>query len=223
MAAQWEPDPMGRAQYRYFDGFNWTHVVATNGVQSTESSDLPLPIPQQPPVAPYPQYGQPMQPQYGAVPYGYGYQPVAPQFVQQGTRVLGWVIGGFGLLIVLAAFLPWLTIPGFSVSGLGGHGAGTKDGVVTLPLGLIAAGLGLARGVATRRSGLQLTAAIIALVIGVIVAITGLVDIGSVGNQNNLSEAFGGVHVSVGFGLILTLLAGIGLTISSIIGVVKRT
>ena len=43
MAGQWEADPMGRAQYRYFDGVNWTHAVATNGVQSTEDSQLPLP------------------------------------------------------------------------------------------------------------------------------------------------------------------------------------
>ena len=57
MAGQWLADPMGRAQYRYFDGAAWTHSVATSGVQSTESNDLPLPQTQS--VPQYSQYAAP--------------------------------------------------------------------------------------------------------------------------------------------------------------------
>jgi uncharacterized RDD family membrane protein YckC len=34
--ARWAPDPVGRHQYRYWDGAQWTEHVADNGVNSTD-------------------------------------------------------------------------------------------------------------------------------------------------------------------------------------------
>lgn len=45
MNADWHPDPLGRAQLRYFDGTTWTHHVATNGVQTMEPTEYPLSVP----------------------------------------------------------------------------------------------------------------------------------------------------------------------------------
>jgi len=42
MTADWYPDPLGRAQLRYWDGTSWTRHVATNGVQSSEPPEYPL-------------------------------------------------------------------------------------------------------------------------------------------------------------------------------------
>src|SRR3954447_3380540 len=35
-APNWYPDPMGRAEYRWFDGSAWTDQVSSQGVQSTD-------------------------------------------------------------------------------------------------------------------------------------------------------------------------------------------
>ena len=220
MAGEWRPDPMGRAHYRYFDGTTWTHHVATHGVQDVEPSDMPLsttPLPP-PPVG----YTSALPAPYPAAPYGY--QPMPQALVEPVTRGLGWAICALGLLIIVSACLPWVSISGFSISGLGGHGAGAKDGVITLPLGIVAAVLGLLRGLATRRSGLQLTVGIIGLLIGGLVAIIGLADIGSVDDANGLGDSFGfDVGASVGIGLIVTLIAGIGLACVSIAAIIKRS
>lgn len=34
--ANWYPDPLGRHQYRWYDGTNWTDTVSDNGVQSAD-------------------------------------------------------------------------------------------------------------------------------------------------------------------------------------------
>jgi len=82
----------------------------------------------------------------------------------------------------------------------------------------------LLRGLATRRSGLQLTVGIIGLLIGGLVAIIGLADIGSVDDANGLGDSFGfDVGASVGIGLIVTLIAGIGLACVSIAAIIKRS
>lgn len=45
MNAGWYPDPLGRAQLRYYDGTAWTRHVASFGQQSEEPSDAPLGLP----------------------------------------------------------------------------------------------------------------------------------------------------------------------------------
>ena len=42
-APDWYPDPMGRHEYRYWDGTTWTDHVASHGRQSTD------PVTSQPP------------------------------------------------------------------------------------------------------------------------------------------------------------------------------
>jgi hypothetical protein len=36
VAADWYPDPVGRHQYRYWDGMSWTHHVADDGKASVD-------------------------------------------------------------------------------------------------------------------------------------------------------------------------------------------
>ena len=63
MSANWHRDPLGRAEYRWFDGTNWTLRVATGGVESTEPESASLaefagpPPPPIPPPAMPPSYG----------------------------------------------------------------------------------------------------------------------------------------------------------------------
>ena len=40
-AANWYPDPMGRHEYRYWDGANWTEHVSSHGRQSTDPLTQP--------------------------------------------------------------------------------------------------------------------------------------------------------------------------------------
>lgn len=37
----WYPDPMGRHEYRWFDGANWTDSVSSHGVQSLDPVQAP--------------------------------------------------------------------------------------------------------------------------------------------------------------------------------------
>lgn len=162
-------------------------------------------------------YGQP--PTYGP-PFGYppGSTPAAAP-LSSAARALGWVIAGLGALTFVFAFLPWVTVGELSVSGVGGNSVGgAKDGVITLVLGLVCVAVGGVRGLSRRRGGLQLAMAIVALVMGVLIALTALVDIGDVSDQ----PSAGFFVVSVGSGLYLTLAAGLALVAVSIAAVIKR-
>ena len=37
----WHPDPLGRFEFRYWDGANWTEHVSTAGITQTSPPDLP--------------------------------------------------------------------------------------------------------------------------------------------------------------------------------------
>lgn len=158
-------------------------------------------------------------PTYGP-PFGYppGSTPAAAP-LSSAARALGWVIAGLGALTFLFAFLPWVTVGELSVSGVGGNSVGgAKDGVITLVLGLVCVAVGGVRGLSRRRGGLQLAMAIVALVMGVLIALTALVDIGDVSDR----PSAGFFVVSVGSGLYLTLAAGLALVAVSIAAVIKR-
>jgi uncharacterized protein YxjI len=45
-AANWYPDPMGRHEYRYFDGTNWTEHVTSHGRQPVDPLNAPTHVPQ---------------------------------------------------------------------------------------------------------------------------------------------------------------------------------
>ena len=123
------------------------------------------------------------------------------------------MIAALGLLTVIAAFLPWVT--GIvEVNGLGDSDYGVKDGMITLVLGLVAAIFGVVSALIAKRSPLHLVAGIIALIAGLLIVLTSTIDIADISDYSPLLE--------VGFGLWLTLIAGIGLVIAGIAGIVKR-
>jgi uncharacterized protein YxjI len=45
-APNWYPDPMGRHEYRYYDGTNWTEHVTSHGRQSVDQVQTPAAVPQ---------------------------------------------------------------------------------------------------------------------------------------------------------------------------------
>jgi hypothetical protein len=53
-AANWYPDPLGRGEYRYWDGDHWTAWIATAGVTSSDPIDASLPLPDPSLLAPAP-------------------------------------------------------------------------------------------------------------------------------------------------------------------------
>jgi uncharacterized protein YxjI len=45
-APNWYPDPMGRHEYRYYDGTSWTEHVTSHGRQSVDQLNAPAHVPQ---------------------------------------------------------------------------------------------------------------------------------------------------------------------------------
>lgn len=198
----------------------------------------PAPYPEAPhPGAPYgqsasygqaPSYGPPAPPNPSAPwPQGAPYPPAfpfpgsagAPAPLSSTARLLGWVIAALGALTFVFAFLPWATVGDLSVDGIGGSDVGgAKDGVITLPLGVVCVVAGLSGALARRRGPLQLAMPIVSLVMGILIAVTALVDIGDVSDQ----PSAGFFVVSVGIGLYLTLFAGLALVAVSVAAIVKR-
>lgn len=59
----WQPDPAGRHEYRYFDGVRWTDHVADHGQSTKDPYTLPPPGPTAPAVAPTAPVPTPVVPQ----------------------------------------------------------------------------------------------------------------------------------------------------------------
>lgn len=129
-------------------------------------------------------------------------------------RWMSWVISGFGLLICVAAFLPWSIAPGMSISGIQGGRAGAeaRDGSLVLAFGVAIAMTGLLRALNASQRGLQLALPIVSLCSGVLVTSIGAAD--SVG----VSASGGGV----GIGLWLTIFAGAAGSTASVIAIRLR-
>lgn len=130
-------------------------------------------------------------------PHGYVTQtePPGPMFT---PGVIGLLVAA--ALIVVGSVLPWASIDlgGFSqtINGLDG------DGGLTLVLGLIVAGLGVAsKG---RRKGFAI-GAIVAAALSALIAAIDIADVSSTFDGLGL-----GAGVSVGFGLWLVLVASLG-------------
>jgi hypothetical protein len=133
--------------------------------------------------------------------------------VSNAVKIIGGVIAAFGLLAIISAFLPWMT--GFvEVSGLGDSDYGVKDGLVTLILGAIGGIFGVISALISKRSALHLVAGIIAVITGLLIVLTSFIDIADISDLSPLVE--------VGYGLYLTLIAGIGLVLGGIAAIVKR-
>ncbi len=181
--AGWLPDPLGRYEYRYWNGTAWTDQVSTRG--SHEADPLGLAPGEGPaPITPV-----------GAAP-----QPVGrPQWSTQ-IRVV--VFGGAALLVI-GALLPWVKAEAgfFSVSKNGMDG----DGVFTLLFGgAIALVFAL-----TRKPN---TAAWLVIALSGLAGAIAVYDTIDVSNKaDELTNSSSSIHVSasVGIGLWLTLAAAI--------------
>ncbi len=191
---------------------------------------------QQPPQYQQPGNGQPpqqyQQPGYGQQPQQYqqplpgynGYQPMsyAPATpVAAGRNSLYAVVGVGGLLMVVCAFLPWLTLKfldqDLSVTGLGAvsgsaakslSNTGVKDGIFALTLGVIILVFALFGLLKNNR-----VAAIGALVAGVISTLLMIYEWSTVSSSaKDLTSADIGINVGIGIyiGLIGALIALVG-------------
>jgi len=113
------------------------------------------------------------------------------------------VIGGSAVVVVIAAFLPWVSVFGLSVSGING------DGKITLVLALIGlAALAASRGIGPVAVGGR-AMHVTELVAGALVVVIGLADLHSVS----------------AIGVYLTLLAGVvwvGAAIAGLLGADRR-
>ncbi|GAC79854.1 hypothetical protein SAMN04488550_1890 [Gordonia malaquae] len=192
------------------------------------------------------QYGQPQydqQAQYGQQPYAqqpygaaqYG-QQYAPQNAGMGVGLSQkvvtalWGVVGAAVVVIIAAFLPWVTISGFVNDSASGVGDG-KDGVITLILGLIAAGVaGAAVFLTAKQAALPLAAGVTAVLAGVISVLVAIVDIADVSDAANdinsgSTSPFGtsfDIEAHVGFGLWLTLVAALALVATGVAVIILR-
>jgi hypothetical protein len=185
--------------------------------------------PQQYPAQQYPQYPQPYQ-GYPQQPYqGYpqtGYAPAPKQPPDSTARMIGWILAGTALVVGIAAFLTWGTIEfqgrSFDINGVTGSDVPgddeAKDGIITLIFAIPVLGFGIVRAFGS----LSLTAGIIGTVMGTLIALIGVADIVDIQDKKEEFEAIGGVEVSIGIGLWLTLIGGVAMALVGIVGIVKR-
>ncbi|MGH9118287.1 MAG: DUF2510 domain-containing protein [Acidimicrobiales bacterium] len=100
--AGWHADPLGRHQFRYWDGANWSDHVADAGVTSWD----------------------PVAPPVGPVPPAYGYigQPARPVRVRRSRKKL-WLALGLVVVVVAAA----VGVFSFLVSRVDGAGTFARE------------------------------------------------------------------------------------------------
>jgi hypothetical protein len=178
-----------------------------------------FPPPPGPP--PYQPYGQP---QYVPSPYpppppyqpywqlpGYGYPPPPPPRLTE--PIVGWLLLGAGILLVVAAAMPWATALDISVAGTKG------GGVLTGFFGLVLAGFGVVIGVRQGLLWVPITSCVLASLV-TIIALANMSSISTLADDDVTLPV--DVHVRIGSGLWLTLVAGLAVLVLSIIGMVRR-
>lgn len=118
-----------------------------------------------------------------------------------------WATAGAAFVVFISAFLPWVSVAGSSFSGT----SGGRDGVFTLILGLIAGAVAVsAIFLAAKQQLLPRAAGIAAIVAGVLITLIAIIDILDVSDVQDRNFGLL-IEVSVGFGLWLTLIAGLAL------------
>ncbi len=133
-------------------------------------------------------------------PPGYPYAPpqAARPLTSSSSRVLAWVALGAAVLVVLGSFMPWVNVPFLgAVSGTSG------DGMLTLVLGLIAAGVAVAAGLGRAQLAMFAVAGIASL-IALFIGIYDLTNVTS-GMAELEDEIF---TVALGPGLPMIVLGG---------------
>ena len=119
-------------------------------------------------------------------------------------HLAGWAIC---LLVAIGSAGTWASIEGFGVNGLDDG----RDGIITLIAAILAA-IGIVRCVMKPAS----RAAYAVAVLGLLVAAVGVVDVIDVSGTGE--ELFGStLEVSVGWGLWLTAVAGVGLLVVGVL------
>ncbi|MGV9712375.1 hypothetical protein ACWDTI_17135 [Gordonia sp. NPDC003424] len=200
-----------------------------------------------------PAQGQPAygQPPYGGAPYGpqggapypgpggSPYGAAQPAGVVVGklsaiVPVIYWVIAGISVLIMISAFLPWVSAAGKSYSGMSGNDH-ASDGVITLILALIAGAVAVAAVFLARQPLLGLAAGVVAVLAGLVVAIIGFSDISDVNSAsdqlNNIPSSIPGMppgfqinvpdlDLSVGIGLWFTVILGVVLIVAGVLAAI---
>jgi hypothetical protein len=124
--------------------------------------------------------------------------PERPYLVAPDTT--GWILLVCAIAVVIGSFLPWATALGGLISKAGTAG----DGVITLIIGFILVVLSI---LVIRRQGRRWVL-ISAFLLGLVVVIVAIADIGDVGNRAELS---------IGAGLIIVLLGGIAVSVVELI------
>jgi hypothetical protein len=120
---------------------------------------------------------------------------------------------GAGVLLMIGAAMPWATVLTISVAGTVGAGK------ATMFFGLVLAGFGLLIGLKRGRLWVSITACVVA----VFVVLTALGNTSNITDvAHNSGDRFLGNTVSIGSGLYLTLMAGIGALVLSIVGIARR-
>ena len=168
-------------------------------------------------------FGPPSPPPTGDPLYveqAYPYPPPQPQppgFAGSPPRrrsipAAGWALFAIGVLMAIAALMPWAVAFGISIGGTQG------DGTLTAGCAIVIAVTGLVIGL---RQGL-LWASITACVLAALVVLVALADIGDVTRFAGPSTVFGPGTVQVGPGLWLTLVAAVGGVGASIVAMVRR-
>lgn len=153
----------------------------------------------------YPPYGEPV---YVPEPYP-GPPPDRPEPEPQPTDAVpppstGWALVTIAVITAVAAALPWATVLGTTVDGIG------SDGTLTLLCALLLGVIGVVIGVGMGRLWMPITAA----VAGGIVALVGLVDAINVSHlAGRVGDFLPPGAVSVGPGLWLTLFSGVAAVI----------
>ncbi|MCB0996098.1 MAG: hypothetical protein KDB21_13455 [Acidimicrobiales bacterium] len=135
-----------------------------------------------------------------------------------GTALL--VAAGAALLVMISSFLTWATVK----VGSGGTTLfeqslkGTEegnDGTLTVVLG----GIALVLALIAKFKGLAGKAIpIIVIVLGVLTVLIGIIDIADVADADNIE----GASASVGIGLWLVTIAGVGVVAGGVLALLKR-
>lgn len=141
----------------------------------------------------------------------------------------GYLIAGAGVLGIVGAVLPWLTLSGPSADAFetmleaAGEGLGglDKDGALTIVFAIVAVVAGLVRS----RDKAPRATAITALVFGALTALVAVVDIADVNSTKDEFPMFASseLTIGVGIGLWLTLAAGAAIALTSLLALLRKT
>jgi hypothetical protein len=149
------------------------------------------------------------QQQYGQQQYGaaaYTGQPTGRTPVGGAAKAIAGLLLLTAVVVGIGSATTWVEAGAFTKTGLD-----DSDGVITLPLAIIAAVFALIRMVGK----LPTTAAIVGLVVGLLLTLIGFVDVADVRDRSDLG-------VDVGYGLWMVLAGGIAMVVVSIAGIIKR-